>query len=97
MMRVRLLFAVMVSHISLCCAFVLFVEFEVIGCQQAWRAPDQPDDVQGSAKSGRIRWPSHLLDEVALHTAEKDCWLTIHQQVYDVTKYLVEHPGGLTS
>lgn len=34
-------------------------------------------------------------EEIARHQAESDCWLTIHGKVYDVTKYLVEHPGGL--
>jgi cytochrome b involved in lipid metabolism len=32
--------------------------------------------------------------EIAKHTEEEDCWLVIHGKVYDVTKYLDEHPGG---
>ncbi|KAF8402434.1 hypothetical protein HHK36_013390 [Tetracentron sinense] len=34
------------------------------------------------------------LSEVSLHSSKKDCWLIIHSQVYDVTKFLEEHPGG---
>ncbi|KAL4191543.1 hypothetical protein AMTRI_Chr07g81070 [Amborella trichopoda] len=36
--------------------------------------------------------------EVALHSTRKDCWINVKDevllQVYDVTSYLEEHPGG---
>ncbi|KAH6867382.1 hypothetical protein B0T10DRAFT_572372 [Thelonectria olida] len=32
--------------------------------------------------------------QVAEHNSPEDAWLTIHGQVYDVTKYLADHPGG---
>jgi hypothetical protein len=34
-------------------------------------------------------------DELQKHASESDCWLAIHGKVYDVTNYLVDHPGGL--
>jgi cytochrome b involved in lipid metabolism len=34
-------------------------------------------------------------DELRQHVDEKDCWLAIHGKVYDVSSYLVDHPGGL--
>ena len=34
------------------------------------------------------------LAKLAEHTAREDCWFTIHNKVYDVTKYLEDHPGG---
>ena len=33
-------------------------------------------------------------EEIARHTAKDDCWIVIHGKVYDVTKFLPEHPGG---
>jgi len=32
--------------------------------------------------------------DVKHHTSEKDCWMIIHGLVYDVTKFLEDHPGG---
>jgi cytochrome b involved in lipid metabolism len=36
----------------------------------------------------------YALKEVAEHTDRKSTWLVIHDKVYDVTKFLEEHPGG---
>jgi len=42
----------------------------------------------------------YTADEVSKHTTQEDCWLVIGNQsnggpkVYDVTKYLDDHPGG---
>lgn len=33
--------------------------------------------------------------ELQAHVDEKDCWLAIHGKVYNVSGYLVDHPGGL--
>ncbi|KAL3685765.1 hypothetical protein R1sor_003787 [Riccia sorocarpa] len=36
----------------------------------------------------------YTLGEVSEHNSSKDCWLVIDGKVYDVTKFLEEHPGG---
>ena len=36
----------------------------------------------------------YTLEQVKEHKTEKDCWIVIHGNVYDVTAYLNEHPGG---
>lgn len=32
--------------------------------------------------------------EVSKHNTREDCWVIIHDKVYDLTKFLPEHPGG---
>ncbi|EKX31560.1 hypothetical protein GUITHDRAFT_98775 [Guillardia theta CCMP2712] len=32
--------------------------------------------------------------DLELHKTKEDCWMAIHGKVYDVTKFLIEHPGG---
>lgn len=34
------------------------------------------------------------MEECAQHTTEASCWLCIDNKVYDVTKFLGDHPGG---
>jgi len=32
--------------------------------------------------------------EVAKHNDSEDCWVIIHNAIYDLTPFLTEHPGG---
>lgn len=36
----------------------------------------------------------YSLSEVSEHSSPTDCWLVIYDKVYDVTPFLIEHPGG---
>jgi len=33
-------------------------------------------------------------DEVAKHNKDSDCWVIVHGEVWDVTEFLPDHPGG---
>merc|ERR1739848_453861 len=35
-----------------------------------------------------------LPSEVATHNRKSSCWVIIHNKVYDITEFLVQHPGG---
>merc|ERR1712187_658503 len=32
--------------------------------------------------------------ELAKHASETDCWVIVGEEVYDVTNFLADHPGG---
>jgi len=34
------------------------------------------------------------LDEISKKNGKEGCWIVIHENVYDVTKFMEEHPGG---
>ncbi|CAN6286796.1 unnamed protein product [Urochloa humidicola] len=36
----------------------------------------------------------YSMKEAALHNTPDDCWVVIDGKIYDVTKYLEDHPGG---
>lgn len=34
------------------------------------------------------------IDELSKHSTENDCWVAIRDEVYDLTNFLKDHPGG---
>lgn len=33
--------------------------------------------------------------EVAKHNTKEDCWVILHKKVYNLSRFLPEHPGGV--
>lgn len=52
--------------------------------------PEKSDDHSTHPDSPTTYSP----DQIAEHNTESDCWLQLHDKVYDVTTYLDTHPGG---
>ncbi|XP_026233731.1 cytochrome b5 isoform X2 [Anabas testudineus] len=36
----------------------------------------------------------YTLEEIRVHNMSNDTWLIIHDKVYDISRFLEEHPGG---
>ncbi|KAA0199141.1 hypothetical protein HAZT_HAZT000067 [Hyalella azteca] len=43
----------------------------------------------------KVPMKEYSREEVKKHCNQQDCWIIIDRQVYDVTQYLAEHPGGV--
>lgn len=51
------------------------------------KAADTATDATSNVKS-------YTLEEVDSHNSKSDKWVAIHGKVYDISKYVPEHPGG---
>jgi len=38
--------------------------------------------------------PKYTWEEIAKHRSAKSLWVVVHDKIYDVTKFMEEHPGG---
>ncbi|NXC20221.1 CYB5 protein, partial [Corythaeola cristata] len=50
----------------------------------------------GSREAGGESWRGryYRLEEVQQHNNSQSTWIILHHRIYDVTKFLDEHPGG---
>ncbi|NXL44802.1 CYB5 protein, partial [Podilymbus podiceps] len=50
----------------------------------------------GSGEAGGESWRGryYRLEEVQKHNNSQSTWIILHHRIYDVTKFLDEHPGG---
>ncbi|KAL9643796.1 hypothetical protein ABK040_013211 [Willaertia magna] len=71
----------------------------------SFKHPVQPDHIGGGWKdiksSNLLNYVSvdrrkthYTLEEVKKHSKKDDCWIIMDGDVYDITTYLPEHPGG---
>ena len=52
--------------------------------------PSSPDQTA----SPSVATNGYTLWDISNHKTQNDCWVAINGNVYDVTKYLDQHPGG---
>lgn len=48
----------------------------------------------GCGAAGRGPAAGYTPRQIAAHDGERDCWVVLHGQVYDVTQFIPRHPGG---
>lgn len=57
-------------------------------------APTTAPDATAQAGAGTPGERNYTLDEVRQHDTEQSCWAAIDGQVYDLTAWIPQHPGG---
>ncbi|KAF8820734.1 cytochrome b5 family heme/steroid binding domain-containing protein [Cardiosporidium cionae] len=52
------------------------------------------DDAAKIQQERLCKLPSITRGELNRHNSVDDCWIVVHGVVYDITRYLQDHPGG---
>jgi len=78
--------------------FTMFISYVAIGgfLQKQQKGSTVPETTTSSATAPTPSTSSKTFTvaEVATHNSTSDCWLIINNTVYDVSKFLGDHPGG---
>ena len=56
--------------------------------------PDAQAPLRTPAEAAEMRLPSYGWDDISRHSTADSLWIVIDGEVYDVTPFLREHPGG---
>ena len=59
------------------------------------QTPPHADDA--SAAPAKREMKEYTMEEVSKHTTKADCWVVLHGEVYNVSEFLEDHPGGAAS
>ncbi len=52
------------------------------------------NDIQVTNSAATTTAKTYTLADVATHSSQASCWTAINGNVYDVTKWIGQHPGG---
>ncbi|MEO8863356.1 MAG: cytochrome b5-like heme/steroid binding domain-containing protein [Candidatus Saccharimonadales bacterium] len=76
--------------------FTMFMSYVVLGgfIQKQQKENSTKPSVAMTSTSSTSGTDTFTTAEVAIHSTSSDCWLIINNKVYDVSKFLGDHPGG---
>jgi len=57
-------------------------------------APSPPTTSTAAPSASATAGGGYSAAEVAQHATSSDCWIVVNGRVYDVTRYLSQHPAG---
>ncbi|MBP6042203.1 cytochrome b5 domain-containing protein [Candidatus Saccharibacteria bacterium] len=81
--------------------FSVFMSYVFIGgaIQKQQKENDAESGVKTSAPTidKSVPQKAFTINEVSTHSRSSDCWLIINNKVYNVAKFLGEHPGGAST
>jgi cytochrome b involved in lipid metabolism len=67
----------------------LIAGYTLYSRSNGYKLPTQTQTTEGTVESTK-----YTLDQVATHKDETSCWTTIDGNVYDLTSWISQHPGG---
>jgi cytochrome b involved in lipid metabolism len=51
-------------------------------------------DTLPATQAGKLSTPEYTLAQVQAHSSSLDCWTIVGSNVYDLTSFISQHPGG---
>ena len=73
---------------------ILVIILAASGLFFIFRGNGQPVDEETASSTPQSVVASYNLADVATHASQKDCWSAISGNVYNLTTWVSEHPGG---
>lgn len=67
------------------------------GAEAVWKGRIQTTGSQNSQSDGKSIEKQYSKEEVAKHSSAKSCWSIVNKNVYDLTQWIGQHPGGPTA
>lgn len=81
--------------------FSVFMSYVVIGGylqkQNKEDAPQTTTSPATTTSPSQTTAESYTSEQVAAHNSTSNCWLIINNNVYDVSSFLGDHPGGAST
>lgn len=81
-----------IATVILSCALLITIG---ASCGQSQDPPVVSEQTEQEQRNeNRPIEQTYTLAQVAAHNSAEDCWMIIHDNVYNVTDFIASHPGG---